>query len=152
MPLNFIDLGDVPGNYTGAAGKGVRVKSDESGLEFVTEIAPSVQVSTYQNGAPTASQVILRYLTAEAWTLPANMTGSRIDVGTAPTATATLDVQRNGVSVGSIGITTGLSYSFSTTSGTSKVFAAGDILSVVAPSSPDATLAKIALTLTGPKN
>lgn len=152
MALHFTDLGDVPAAYTGAASKGVRVKSDESGLEFVTEIPPSVQVSSYQNAAPSASQLILRYVTAEAWTLPANMTGSGINAGTAPTATATLDVRRNGASIGSIAITTGLAYTFTTTGGTAKVFAIGDILDVVAPTLPDTTLAKIALTLTGPKN
>ena len=150
--VNFIDLADVPADYTGAANKGVRVKADESGLEFVIEIPPSVQFNIYQKVAPTSSQVMLRYLSAEAWTLPANMAGSLINVGVAPTIGATLDVRRNGVSVGSIGITTGLSYSFSTIGGTAKAFAAGDILDVVAQASPDTTLADIALTLTGPKN
>jgi hypothetical protein len=33
---DFVDLGDVPASYTGAGGKYVKVKSDESGLEFGT--------------------------------------------------------------------------------------------------------------------
>lgn len=152
MALRFTDLTDVPPNYTGAAGEGVRVKLDETGLEFGTVRAPTVQVSTFQNPEPTASQIILRYITPEAWTLPANMVGSGINVGVAPTATATLNVLRNGVSIGSIGITTGPAYSFSSVGGTAVAFAVGDILDVVAPATPDATLAEIALTFTGPLN
>lgn len=152
MPaLNFTDLADAPAAYTGAANKGVRVKSDESGLEFVAEIAPTVQVSTYQIAAPTALQLLLRYISAEAWTLPANMAGSRIDVGTVPTATATLTVKKNGSAVGTISITSAPAYTFATTAGAAVSFAAGDILDLVAQTVPDATLAKIAVTLTGPK-
>ena len=34
--VDFTDLGDVPASYTGQGGKNIRVKSDASGLEFVT--------------------------------------------------------------------------------------------------------------------
>lgn len=150
--MNFTDLGDVPANYTGAASKAVRVKADESGLEFVTVIGPpTVQVSTYQDAEPEASQVLLRYISPEAWTLPGNMVGSGIDVGVAPTATATLTVKKNGVAVGTIDITTGLVYTFATTAGADVSFAVGDILDLTAQGVPDTTLAQIAVTLTGPK-
>lgn len=38
-PPDFTDLGDTPANYTGQAGKVVKVKGAEDGLEFVTESA-----------------------------------------------------------------------------------------------------------------
>lgn len=38
---NFVDLGDVPASYSGAGGYKVKVKSDETGLEFVADTGGS---------------------------------------------------------------------------------------------------------------
>jgi hypothetical protein len=42
--LEFIGLSDVPASYTGAGGKNVKVKVDETGLEFVSPSAGSGDV------------------------------------------------------------------------------------------------------------
>lgn len=151
MSLRFKDLTDVPSSYVGQAGKGVRVKSDESGLEFFTIPWPTIQVHFFRLDVLDSDQVVLRYVSVEPWTLPADLDGARGNVAIYPTATATLWVRKNGSNIGTITITTGGSMSFATTGSAAVPFAIGDILEVLGPSVADATLAQIAITFTGPK-
>lgn len=98
--------------------------------------------------APTASQILLRFVASRPVTLPAGFTGSVGAAGTAATAGTDIDVKQNGSSVGTIHFAA---------AGTVATFvaaaevdlAAGDVLTVIAPGSPDATLAKLAVTLKG---
>jgi hypothetical protein len=80
---------------------------------------------------------------------PGNFSGSVGKVGTNPTSTAAYDVKQNGSSIGGISISTSGVFTFTTTSGTAKAFAASDELTVVAPSSQDATLSDVRFTLAG---
>lgn len=50
---DFADLGDVPGSYSGEAGKFVAVNSEESGLEFVS--APADSSGSFDYGLITDS-------------------------------------------------------------------------------------------------
>jgi hypothetical protein len=50
----FISLTDTPDSYTGAASKVVRVKSDESALEFVDPGAPGAHHATHEAGGSDA--------------------------------------------------------------------------------------------------
>ena len=43
---NFVGLSDTPGNFTGDAGKFVRVNAGESALEFTTDVATQTYVNT----------------------------------------------------------------------------------------------------------
>lgn len=101
-------------------------------------------------GVPTASAKVLRVPAARAITFPANFSGSYATASAAATASTAFDVQKNGTTIGTItfaiAATTG---TFTTTSGTSKAFAAGDVLMIVSPGTADATLADIGITLTG---
>lgn len=98
--------------------------------------------------APTASQVLLRFVAPRAVTLPAALTGSIGKAGTAATAQTDLDVKLNGSSVGTVRFAAdGTTASF--IAAAEVDLAAGDVLTVVAPASPDATLAKITVTLKG---
>jgi hypothetical protein len=47
----FVDLTDVPASYTGASGKLVKVKADETGLEFVSPSAGSGDVTGPEGSA-----------------------------------------------------------------------------------------------------
>jgi outer membrane lipoprotein-sorting protein len=82
-------------------------------------------------------------------TLPANMTGSVGDIVTNPTASMTISVKDDGVDVGTVVIATDGSFTFTTTGGTSKIIAAGSIVTIVAPSTADATAANASVTLLG---
>jgi hypothetical protein len=97
--------------------------------------------------APTSAQVIDTVQVVRELTLPANMTGSIAKVGTNPTATFVLDLRDDGVSIGTISISTSGVATFTTTSGTEKTIAVGSQLTLIAPASVDATVANMSMTL-----
>jgi len=51
---SFLSLSDTPSSYTGAGSKVVRVKSDESALEFVEAGAPGAHHTTHESGGSDA--------------------------------------------------------------------------------------------------
>lgn len=96
-------------------------------------------------GAPVAGA-------ADVVLLPRAVTISSADpgsvyVGTNPAAAATIDVQVNGVSKGSISITTGGAASW--TVATDIVLARGDRLALVAPTPADSALADVLVAFRG---
>jgi hypothetical protein len=103
-------------------------------------------------GKPAASQIVAIYTAFSAETFPANFGSpnqSYGSVGTNPTATAAYTVNKNGSSVGTVSISTSGVFTFTTSGGTSVSLAAGDRLTIVAPSSQDTTLADVGITLVG---
>lgn len=99
-------------------------------------------VHAFHPGIPTASAKVLRVPIARAVTFPANFAGSYFTATANAAATTVFDVQKNGVSIGSVSIAAGgTTATFTTSGGTSKSFAAGDVLALIAPATPDATLA-----------
>ena len=68
--------------------------------------------------------------------------------GGAATATATYSIRKNGTTVGTMVFAPGATTA-TFTMGSATTYVAGDILTVVAPSSPDATLANLAWTFVG---
>ena len=85
---------------------------------------------------PTGETVITRVRIGRAITIPADMAGSAGGVGTNPTATYDIDVQDDGVSIGTISVSTGGVATFSTSGGTAKSVAAGSEITFVAPAEP----------------
>jgi hypothetical protein len=79
---------------------------------------------------------------------PAGLTGSQGTAGIVATASATYSIQKNGSNVGTMAFAAGLTTATFTMASTTT-FMAGDILTVVAPASPDATLENLAWTLVG---
>ena len=105
-------------------------------------------VSGSLSGAPGASQVVERYIFATPTMFPAGLGGSYGAAGTAATATATFTIAKNGGAVGTMAFAAGAtSASFAMASATG--FAAGDVLTITAPPTPDASLANLAWTLLG---
>lgn len=62
----FAGLTDTPSSYSGQAGKGVRVKGDESGLEFA---APATDRSTVTSVSSSSGVVTLNYALGDYFTL-----------------------------------------------------------------------------------
>jgi hypothetical protein len=111
-------------------------------------VAAPAYVSGSWAGSPTASQVIERYIFATPVTFPAGLTGSYGAAGTAATATASFTIAKNGSAIGTMAFAAGAtSATFAMSTATS--FAGGDVLTIVAPATPDATLANLAWTLSG---
>ncbi|MGH8585289.1 MAG: DUF2793 domain-containing protein [Gammaproteobacteria bacterium] len=102
----------------------------------------------FLNGAPTANQIMLHHVVTRTVIFPSGLTGSQGKAGTAATAQTDFDIQKNGTSVGT------MRFAAAATSATfimasQQTFFAGDILKVIAPATPDTTLANITFTLQG---
>lgn len=94
---------------------------------------------------PTASAKLMRLSVTRAFSLPASLTGSYAESVVAATASTTYTIKKNGSSIGSIDwAASGTIATFTFASTVS--FAVGDILTVEAPASPDATHNELAWT------
>jgi len=148
-------------------GQDVRAKYAGSGAEVV--IAPSATVlvqgngsdlygigggglpadiSGYKAGQPAADEVIARVPVVRRIRLKIDLAGSHASAETAATASADFDIRVDGVSSAT------MRFAAAATSATfiaasEAVLEPGQVLSVVAPSTPDATLAGIGFTLAG---
>jgi hypothetical protein len=105
-------------------------------------------VSGSYAGPTTANLVVQRYVFAGTVMFPAGLTGSQGTAGVAATATTTYSIKKNGTNVGTMVFAAGATTA-SFTMPSATTFMAGDILTVVAPASPDATLANLAWTFVG---
>lgn len=130
-PLATInDLAGRVGALEGAGGSGV-----------------AYDVSGFYPGVPTANAIVLSFVATRTFTLSAgNLSRARATVAAA--STSTLAIQKNGSGIGDA------TFATSATTATvsipsSQTFAPGDILTVVAPGTPDANLANISITLVG---
>lgn len=97
--------------------------------------------------SPTSSQVVGSFLTARQTTFPANLEGSVGVVGTNPTVAYVLDVKDGATSFGTITVGTDGTFTFATTSGLSRVVAAGSLIQIVAPATVNAAIADLDLTI-----
>lgn len=102
--------------------------------------------ANYVNDEPGASALLCRLVIAKYMVLKSGAPGSLCDVGTAPTAEAVLTMKKNGNSIGTITISGSATTGSFSVSG-DKRFYAGDVLTIEAPASPDATLKNISVTL-----
>jgi len=117
-------------------------------VETVDAADPPADFAFAKAGTPAASEVLLRTVVARRSRLKVALAGSQGTAGVAATAETDLDVQRNGTSIGTIRFVASASTAvFIAASET--VLEPGDLLEVIAPASPDATLADIAITLAG---
>lgn len=115
------------------------------------ESDPRVAIVVWDPGRPGAGETVWSGILDVAVDFPVDFNDinhvSRAKAGVTATATAVYSIQKNGVEFGTLsfgaGITNGVF------DGTATSFVAGDVLSIVAPSPRDATLAQVALTLAG---
>jgi hypothetical protein len=111
-------------------------------------IAKRFDIATFFPGAPANSQTLLRYVAARVIRFGAGAPSSQLSAGTAATGSATVSIKKNGSTAGTITVSpSGTTGSF--TVGSTISLVAGDVLTIVGPSSADATLADIAITLAG---
>lgn len=125
--------------------------SPESFTSYKSRFSVPYDVPLSVSGTPDAGALIGKVMAVRDIAFPANFSGSAGHVGTNPDATFAIDVQDDGVSIGTISIATGGTFTFTTTSGTAKTVASGSRIEFYAPSdSPaEATVADIAATLKG---
>ena len=115
-----------------------------------TPTAQPFDVHTFFPGIPTTLAKLYRGKLARAVTFPADFAGSQFSASANATASTVFDIQKNGASIGTCTIAAGTATAtFATSGGTAQTFAAGDLLSIIAPATPDTTLADPAITLSG---
>lgn len=157
---------------TGAPGTTVALATGYSALMHsdgtnVRQMAPSTAIAatpftlgTYiaglppePVGSPAAADTVFTYVFAEAVTFPAGLTGSQAYAGSAATAAASFDIEKNGSPIGTIDFAIGsntATFSFSLASPPAAVsFAAGERITIKAPDPQDATLGNVSITLLG---
>jgi hypothetical protein len=141
--------GAVPAPAAGDAAAGKFLKADGAWTAPPGSGAQPYDVVCSLVGQPGASATVLLVTFTRTVNFAANFSASKGTVGANPTATATYTVNKNGSSIGTAAISTSGVFTFATTSGAAQSFAAGDRMSVIAPSSQDATLADVAMTFAG---
>lgn len=143
-PQLFTELADTFSSYSGLARYWLRVNAATNALEAV---APTVQVASGFGGAPGSSAIVFEFVADKAYSYAAALSGSRTQAKTAATAQADFDVRVNGGSIGTIRwAAAGTVASYVGISAGS--LAVGDLVEVVSPASPDATLANLFFNLT----
>ncbi|RUW57176.1 DUF2793 domain-containing protein [Mesorhizobium sp. M8A.F.Ca.ET.021.01.1.1] len=142
---NLAGLGDVD-FATDAPGNGDLLQFNGTSSKWVP-FTPSIELSVFASGTLDTSEVIFSHIAGKGFTLPSALTGSLAVAAVASTGTAVLKIKKNGADVGTITFTASATGVFAMASATA--FVAGDILNIVAPSSPDATLANISASLVG---
>lgn len=110
--------------------------------------AQPFDLTAFYPGVPSASAIVTRVPVARAVTFPSGLTGSIAKSRVAATAQKIFDVQKNGVSVGSITFAAGATTATFTVA-SAITLAAGDLLSIIAPSTADTTLADVGIVLAG---
>ena len=143
--LARIDQGFVP-----VGGTANQVLSKVDSVDFNTQWVGSVyDVSSGFSATPTASQILEALIIVRTVTFPANFAGSGADITTNPTASFTVDIQDDGVSIGTVVFDTAGVPTFATVGAVAKTVAAGSKLEFIAPVTPDATAADAIWTLLG---
>lgn len=97
-------------------------------------------------GIPTGGSIILRYPLPRAIRFPAGLSNSQGVAGTASGATATFSIRKNGTQFATMQFAAGISTA-TFTAATATDFAAGDVLTIIAPSPADSTLSDVGFSL-----
>ena len=103
-------------------------------------------LAVFYPGTPIASALVMKVRPGRTITLPINLTGSIADAEVAATALTTFTIKKGASTIGTI------DFAISATIGTftfasAQTITASDKLTIVAPASPDLTLADIAITI-----
>jgi len=111
-------------------------------------IAAPAFVSGSWSGSPGSNQVVERYIFGAPVTFPPGLAGSYGAAGTSATSAASFTIAKNGTAIGTMSFAAGAGAA-GFTMASAATFAGGDVLTITAPATPDATLANLAWTLRG---
>lgn len=107
-----------------------------------------VELSMFAGGKPTTGELLFRHEFTAAIGIPINLANSQGSSGVAATASAIFSLKKNGTQFGTATwAAAGTEPTFAAVATAS--FAIGDVLSITAPASVDATLADISLSIVG---
>lgn len=145
-----VEISGQPGDSpTIVAGSTTLLSCDDTNIEQPAGSGSGApyDVGSAFGGTPSASEVVMQFVFPRAVTLPKDLPASQGTAGTASTGTATFDIKKNSADIGDMVFTASATATFVLSADNS--FAAGDLLEIVAPASPDATLADLVFTIAG---
>lgn len=100
-------------------------------------------------GSPPASTEIGKIVVANNITFPADFAGSVGFVETNPGSAYAIDVQDDGVSIGTISISAAGAFTFTTTGNAQQIVVSGSVLTLISSATPDGALTEIHVALEG---
>lgn len=108
----------------------------------------SITVSAFKAQGPSAGETLLLWVFNRDVTFPVGLTDSQAYAGLTPTTPVSVDIQKNGGSIGSADWAASANVgTFTFTTETS--FTSGDVLALIAPNPADATFGDISISLVG---
>ena len=133
-----------PSNALPAGGNPAQKLLKTDAGDYDTEWADDrVRLALFVEGQPLPGETLLLYGVVDDMTLPANLTGSKFYNLTTATADTTYTINKNGNPIGTITFNgSGISVTFAT----AVTFVFGDLITFVAPATPDTTHAGISFT------
>jgi len=143
----FTDLSDVPSSYSSQGLKLVRVNTGETALEFFDE---TTAIAGFYGGTPSTSEVILAWVANETVVFPSGLSTSSAYAGTGPSAATDFDIQKNGVSVGTMSFAMSANTATFTFS-SAQTFSAGDRFELIAPAGTLNSIADLIYSFGGTK-
>lgn len=118
--------------------------------KFIPLSLPNYDLSFFFQSTVDPQEILTRFPVNRAITIPTNLgTSAQMVSRTAPAASISLSFRKNDVEFGTVTFASGQTTGSATV--TSTAFAAGDILSVVAPSGADNVISDIGITFTATK-
>ena len=131
----------------------IYVPSKVASGEDPWEVAPEseFEARSYCNVTPSASLTLLYVVLTGPVNFPDDLIKSRGKAGVAATAESVFPIKKNGTQFATMTFAAAGTVATFATSSDDETFAAGDVLVVEAPASPDSTLAKIGFSIWGIK-
>lgn len=145
--LSKVEIGLISYDYAHAAAIG-QLSSDLLALSGKVAATAAVRLWASHEPALQAGAVVARFVAGSAIALPGGLSGSKLVAEIQATAVAVFSIQRNGVSVGTAQFSAGSKVATFTLAA-DLLLSGDDVLKVVAPATPDATLRGISIFLKG---
>lgn len=116
----------------GATGQ-VLTKASNTDQDVIWSATP-YRFGGFFTSSPSSLEVLNMHVATDGFMLPANLVGTQFKVGVSPSNTVALALFQNGNSVATVNITSAGVVSLSTTNAVAITVAAGDLLTLIAPS------------------
>lgn len=144
----YVTEGTVNGNTVQVLTTVGAINIGVSSMTFSNfKLKPTIELGDFIGGVPATSTILFRHLAAGAEDYPADLLGTVGHAGTGPSAQTDFDVQKNGVSVGTIRFASAATTSTNLTNPAFSL-AVGDRLDIVSPANLN-TLADFSFTIVG---
>ena len=127
-----------------------QVNNNFSILDSAAGGANQARYSLYASGILAGAELLLRYIFTDEILFPVGLTNSKASAIGASSGTVAFSLKKNGVEFGTITFSISATGVFAAPLATT--FVIGDILTIVAPVTPDAGLSGVSITLAGSKS